>query len=162
MLRAMDSRLDVPVSVRPSWTRPLMLAQVLAAFLAWGIPCTWLVSVTGCGPKATRFEGAARFPGGPSACQARCSADGLTMSGFVYSGEFATSCVCRPSPAPDPAAPGGGPGAPTSATDPAADLLAPNAPTGVGEAELSAQAAAAAAEAARVQSQQQLLQHRKP
>lgn len=49
-----------------------------------------------CGPSSTQFLGASQFPNGPTGCQARCNADGLEMSGFVYSGEFATSCVCRP------------------------------------------------------------------
>ena len=54
---------------------------------------------TGC-PNPTYFEGSAKFPGGPSGCHAACRAQNLEMSAFVLSGEFATSCVCRPAPAP--------------------------------------------------------------
>jgi hypothetical protein len=53
--------------------------------------------------KTTSFNGEAHFPGGPNACAATCEQAGLEMSGFVYSGEFATSCVCRP---PGHSAPG--------------------------------------------------------
>lgn len=56
----------------------------------------------------THFEGAAHFPGGAPACAARCTRDSLEMSGFVYSGEFASSCVCRPrsgAPGATPSAP---------------------------------------------------------
>ncbi|HEY5936296.1 MAG TPA: hypothetical protein VIU61_16710 [Kofleriaceae bacterium] len=48
----------------------------------------------------TSFTGDAHFPGGPQACRATCERGGLEMSGFVFSGEFSTSCVCRPPRAP--------------------------------------------------------------
>jgi hypothetical protein len=68
---------------------------------------------SGCLP-ATEFRGEAHFPGGATACRATCQREGLQMSGFVYSGEFATSCVCRP---PDAAPP-----APGAAPSPQAEL----------------------------------------
>ena len=49
---------------------------------------------------ATHFSGAAHFPGGAQACFASCQAQNMEMGGFVYSGEFASSCVCRPRPTP--------------------------------------------------------------
>ncbi len=52
----------------------------------------------------TQFTGDSHYPGGPQACQADCAREGMQMSAFVYSGEFATSCVCRSSQ--PPAAPG--------------------------------------------------------
>ncbi len=69
-------------------------------------------------PK-TEFHGSPYFPDGAQGCKAQCSRDGLEMSGFVYSGEFATSCVCRakesagwpaapPAPYPPPPAPTSG------------------------------------------------------
>lgn len=45
--------------------------------------------------SATQFTGEPHFPGGAAGCQATCQKSGLEMSGFVYSGEFASSCVCR-------------------------------------------------------------------
>ncbi len=45
---------------------------------------------------ATTFTGSAYFPGGAQGCHDKCQQDGMEMSGFVQSGEFATSCVCRP------------------------------------------------------------------
>jgi hypothetical protein len=48
---------------------------------------------------ATNFTGSAYFPSGVPGCRAACERDGLEMSSFVYSGEFSSSCVCRPRPA---------------------------------------------------------------
>lgn len=135
-----------------------------------------------CQPNPTVFRGSAQFPGGPSACSARCAADGLEMSGFVYSGEFATSCVCRPPgaaavPPPVASSAPGAPGAPESAEaagDPLADRgpgdasgaeldSLDSAPVDVAGAQVSVEAAAAAAAAAHARAAQQpLLQHRKP
>jgi hypothetical protein len=56
-----------------------------------------LAAASACIPK-TEFNGAAHFPGGAQACYASCNAQNMEMSGFVYSGEFASSCVCRPRP----------------------------------------------------------------
>ncbi len=47
----------------------------------------------------TRFYGDAHFPGGAQSCFASCQSQNMEMSGFVMSGEFASSCVCRPRPA---------------------------------------------------------------
>lgn len=52
-------------------------------------------SMAGC-PNPTQFEGAAKFPNGVTGCRRACAADGLDLGRFVYSGEFATSCVCQP------------------------------------------------------------------
>ena len=62
----------------------------------------------------TEFTGAPHFPNGVDGCRATCAQDGLEMSGFVYSGEFASSCVCRPKatggwPTAYPPAPGAPP-----------------------------------------------------
>jgi hypothetical protein len=48
----------------------------------------------------TSFRGDAMYPGGAPACRVNCQREGLEMSSFVYSGEFATSCVCSPPSAP--------------------------------------------------------------
>jgi hypothetical protein len=53
---------------------------------------------TACTP-ATRFEGSSKFPDGVAGCRRACTAEGLELGAFVYSGEFATSCVCQPKPA---------------------------------------------------------------
>jgi hypothetical protein len=140
---------------------------------------TFGIGLAACGPDPTRFHGAATFPNGPSGCRARCSADGLEMSGFVYSGEFATSCVCRPLSAPPvaPFAPAGAAGS-SGATNPQDDTVPPSSTVGEGSdgaaplgplsaeaaaaAGVDAQSQAAAAAAASARSQQLLLQHRKP
>lgn len=95
------------------------------------------VALAACEPP-TKFTGEAKFPGGKTACEATCRRDNLEIAAFVYSGEFATSCVCRvPSPAapasPPAAAPPGSHGAEVA---PAAGV------------EVQTQAAAAAAAAA--------------
>jgi hypothetical protein len=48
------------------------------------------------GSCATTFTGSPYFPAGVPGCRAACERDGLEMSSFVYSGEFSSSCVCRP------------------------------------------------------------------
>lgn len=64
---------------------------------------------------ATTFTGDPHFPGGANGCAATCQQAGLEMSGFIYSGEFSSSCVCRPPrPAPPPSY------APPAATPPSA------------------------------------------
>jgi hypothetical protein len=106
--------------------------------LAW-----WLVlaALAGCATP-TEFTGKPKFPGGLEGCRAACSKDGLEMGAFVYSGEYSTSCVCRP---PTQASPAAGAGT-------AADA----APTAGVEVQTQAAAAAAAANNARSrQSQQQ-------
>lgn len=150
-----------------------MRARLLLLGISWSL----IGSVIGaCQPNPTVFRGSAQFPGGPSACHARCTSDGLEMSGFVYSGEFASSCVCRPpSEASSPAAsPSSAPAAAQeSATDPLADRgpgdasgtdldnLDSAAESAGAQVPIEAAAAAAAAAGARTQ-QQQILQHRKP
>jgi hypothetical protein len=56
-----------------------------------------LATSAGCIPN-TEFKGSAHFPGGAQACFASCQTQNMEMSGFVMSGEFASSCVCRPRP----------------------------------------------------------------
>lgn len=51
------------------------------------------LTLSGC---VTQFTGSPHFPGGATGCESACSSQGLKMSGYVYSGEFATSCVCQP------------------------------------------------------------------
>jgi len=99
--------------------------------------------LTGC-PHPTEFEGAPKVPGGLTGCQTMCRRDGLELGAFVYSGEFSTSCVCRPPSAPAPAAPG-----------------AETAPTAGVEVQTQAAAAAAAAAAQRLQQQQQQQQQQR-
>ena len=55
----------------------------------------WYLALTAC-VTPTHFEGAAKFPDGVAGCRQACTKDGLEFGGFVYSGEFATSCVCQP------------------------------------------------------------------
>lgn len=55
-----------------------------------------LLSLVAC---ATSFTGDAHYPGGASACYQNCQNDNLEMAAFIYSGEFATSCVCKLPPA---------------------------------------------------------------
>ena len=52
-----------------------------------------LASVAGC---ATHFTGDAKFPDGADGCRRTCESENLDMGGFVYSGEYSTSCVCTP------------------------------------------------------------------
>jgi hypothetical protein len=51
----------------------------------------FIVALTAC---RTEFVGDAHFPNGATGCRATCSRDGLDMIGFVYSGEYSSSCVC--------------------------------------------------------------------
>ena len=53
------------------------------------------LALTGC-PHPTSFEGAPKFPDGVAGCKQACTKEGLEFGGFVFSGEFATSCVCQP------------------------------------------------------------------
>jgi hypothetical protein len=62
--------------------------------LSW---CLLLGALAGC---PTSFTGDAHFPGGVESCRSTCSRQGLEMGAFVYSGEYSTSCVCRPPGAP--------------------------------------------------------------
>jgi hypothetical protein len=76
----------------------------------------------------TSFRGKAHFPGGARACAARCAQDGLEMGGFVYSGEFASSCVCRAARAPAATSP---PAAPAAAIEAEAAELGQSAAVGI-------------------------------
>jgi len=103
--------------------------------LAW-----WLIlaALAGC-TTPTEFTGKPKFPGGLDGCRAACTRDGLEMGAFVYSGEYSTSCVCRPR---------------TEAT-PAAGADADAAPTAGVEVQTQAAAAAAASANNAYQRQQQ-------
>ncbi len=79
--------------MKPSILRRLLLAVPLALVLVLPTAC------------ATAFTGAPHYPGGPRACHADCARQNMEMSSFIYSGEFATSCVCRPRMSPAPVAP---------------------------------------------------------
>ena len=67
----------------------------------WSYTRLFLVSLalTGC-PNPTRFEGEPKFPNGVAGCKQACAKQGLEFGGFVFSGEFATSCVCQPARGP--------------------------------------------------------------
>jgi hypothetical protein len=107
--------------------------------LSW---CLVLGVLAGC-PQATQFTGEPKFPGGVSRCGAVCSQQGLEMGAFVYSGEYSTSCVCRPrSGAP-----------PVSGTD-----AAPTAGVEI-QTQAAAAAAAAANNAYQLQQEQQRRSH---
>lgn len=93
----------------------------------------------------TRFEGAAKFPDGIGGCRLACEEEGLEMGGFVYSGEFATSCVCQPKRPP------GAP--PTAEANPTAGVIVQT---------QAAAAAAAANNAQQLRMQQQQQQMMKP
>jgi hypothetical protein len=88
---------------------------------------------------ATTFRGESHYPGGPAACALDCQRDNMVMSAFVYSGEFATSCVCKLREAPAAGAPGAAPA--TAAGEPATD-------EGVTAATVAVEAARRASEAA--------------
>jgi hypothetical protein len=101
-----------------------------------------LAAILGCTSTATDFTGKPKFPGGLEGCRAVCSRDGLELGAFVYSGEYSTSCVCRPRTGASP----------TAGTD-----AAPTA--GV---EVQTQAAAASAASANNAYQRQQQQQRSP
>jgi hypothetical protein len=66
----------------------------------------------------TSFQGDPHFPGGVGGCAATCQQAGLEMSGFIYSGEFSSACVCRPPRAAAPPPPSYGPPAASPAPSP--------------------------------------------
>ena len=98
--------------------------------------------LTGCVPN-TEFKGSAHFPGGAQACFASCQAQNMEMSGFVMSGEFASSCVCRPRPIAPPAGPAPAVGALEQGSQAQADASDVAAVTGVVMQKRAADAAAA-------------------
>ncbi len=52
---------------------------------------------------ATSFTGSAHIEDGRTGCEAKCSGQGLTMTGLVYLGEYSSACVCS---VDEPGAPG--------------------------------------------------------
>ena len=114
-----------------------MRSFLFSALCSLLVACTW--------GNPTRFEGSARFPDGADGCRRTCQASGLDFGGFVYSGEFSTSCVCTPHQS--------APGASGATAPPTAGVI------------VQAQAAAAAATAnqqmmmAQQQRQQQQMHH---
>ena len=101
------------------------------------IACMAAVACT----QPTSFHGEAKFPDGAEGCRRTCAADGMEMGGFVYSGEYSTSCVCTPH--------AGAPGTAGAATTmPTAGVI------------VQAQAAAAAAANQQLMMQQQQQQQR--
>lgn len=140
--------------------------------LRLGFGLAALLTSAACQPNPTVFRGDPQFAGGPRGCAAKCEADGLQMTGFVYSGAFATSCVCGPTVPPSAAArstpAADAPAAELPESDPlarrgpsdAAGVGAQAAVEGANSAQVATEAAAIAAEASR--QQQQLLQRRKP
>ena len=98
--------------------------------------------LTGCIPN-TEFKGSAHFPGGAQACFASCQTQNMEMSGFVMSGEFASSCVCRPRPVAPPAGPAPAVGAVQQGTQAEVDAADVAALTGVVMQKRAADAAAA-------------------
>jgi len=92
--------------------RPLLAAAAVVGALA-----------AACLQPQTEFHGSAFFPGGVKNCRAVCARDGLEMASYIYTGRFATSCVCRP-PTPAPAPPAAPASQPTSSRDDAADVAA--------------------------------------
>jgi hypothetical protein len=53
------------------------------------------LALTAC-VQPTSFKGEPKFPDGVAGCKQACTKEGLEFGGFVFSGEFATSCVCQP------------------------------------------------------------------
>jgi hypothetical protein len=105
------------------------------------VALTCTLALFGC-PSPTRFEGEAKFPDGVAGCRRACAREGLEMAGFVFSGEFSTSCVCQ---------------APKQDGGPAASEVAPSAGVMV---QMQAAVAAAAAQQRAIQQQQQRQQQR--
>lgn len=59
----------------------------------------------------TQFTGSPHIE--PAACQAKCSAVQMQMTGMIYMGEYSSACICERAPAasaPVPAASHGGAG----------------------------------------------------
>jgi hypothetical protein len=116
----------------------------------WHYAQLFLVSLalTGC-PHPTSFEGAPKFPDGVAGCKQACTKEGLEFGGFVFSGEFATSCVCQAVRGPTP----------VSSTGSSAESSS-TAGVVVQTQAAAAAAAASSRELARRQQQQDEYQHR--
>ena len=54
------------------------------------------IAVLGLNGCATSFTGDAHVPGGRSGCASKCAAEGMTMSGLVFMGEYSSACICEP------------------------------------------------------------------
>ncbi len=53
---------------------------------------TLAVGLAGC---ATTFTGSPHVEGGRSACQQKCTSQGMEAAGMVYMGEYSSACVCQ-------------------------------------------------------------------
>ena len=53
----------------------------------------------------TTFTGNSYVANGRAGCEQKCRAEGLTMTGMVFMGEYSSACVCELETAPAPAAP---------------------------------------------------------
>ncbi len=62
-------------------------------------------------PEPTQFHGDPKFPNGATGCRMQCDKEGLQMVGFVFSGEYSTSCVCGPLQTSPPSSADGAPAA---------------------------------------------------
>jgi hypothetical protein len=106
------------------------------------------LGLTGC-VQPTSFKGEPKFPDGVAGCKQACTNEGLEFGGFVFSGEFATSCVCQAVRGP----------APVSSIESSAES-SPTAGVVVQTQAAAAAAAASSRELARRQQMQDESQHR--
>src|SRR5690349_20692293 len=106
--------------------------------LKYSMGCLMCIALLAC-EVPTKFVGEPKFPGGVASCRATCQREGLELGGFVYSGEFATSCVCSPPRAPGASA--------AAEANPTAGVVV--------QTQAAAAAAAANAQQLRMQQQQQ-------
>lgn len=44
---------------------------------------------------ATAFTGSPHVEGGRSACEQKCTSQGMEAAGLVYMGEYSSACVCQ-------------------------------------------------------------------
>jgi outer membrane lipoprotein SlyB len=54
--------------------------------------CPMALGLAGC---ATAFTGSPHVEGGRSACEQKCSSQGMEATGMVYMGEYSSACVCQ-------------------------------------------------------------------
>lgn len=52
-----------------------------------------VAALAGC--VTTTFTGAAKVPGGPDGCRARCEGWGMQLAGMVQLGEYSDGCICE-------------------------------------------------------------------
>jgi hypothetical protein len=50
------------------------------------------LTMAGC---ATSFTGSPHVEGGRSACEQKCTSQGMEATGMVYMGEYSSACVCQ-------------------------------------------------------------------